>query len=220
MHTYTCLAALKSQVDTSRTVGGGARLPPRERVGDLLHPPPPSGAAECPLPLPTPPRGTRKRALVTLNDSGSERRPLTGKGKAEPGRRGKRLGDLARGSAKQGGARRGGRRGRGAAAPEVPAPPEEAQRAPSGRAGGKAPRSSARQGLAGAGGSGAAAPSLPRDLARPVPGTAPGREGGREEAARRPSGELRDPAAWAASPQPHGLRSGRGLRGAAARRHV
>lgn len=126
--------------------------------------------------LPSRPHRPRKRALATLNDSGSERRPLTGKGKAEPGRRGWRRGDLAPGSARQEGARRGGRRGRGAAAPEVPAPWEEAQLAPSGRAGGKAPSLLRR---AGAGGRGAEAPGLPGVAARPVPGTRPLREGGR-----------------------------------------
>lgn len=152
MHAYTCLEALRSQVDTSAALGGGARLPPRERGGDL-PPPSPSfrGSRASPSPPPpTPGRGTPKRVLATLNDSGSERRPPAGKGKAEPGRRGQRRGDLAGDSAKQGGARRGGRRGRGAAAPEVPASAEEAQRALSGRAGGKASRSSARRGLAGA----------------------------------------------------------------------
>lgn len=207
--TYTCLAALKSQVDTYREgpweAGPDSRLGSERETSSILplHPG-----------LPSSPHRTRKRALATLNDSGSEKRPLTGKGKAEPGRRGWRRGDLARGSARQEGARRGGRRGRGAAAPEVPAPREEAQRAPSGGAGGKAPRSYAWRERA------AAAAPRPQACPETRRGQFLGRDPCGEEDGRRPRGEPGGPAAWAASPQPHGLRSGRGLRGAAARRHV
>lgn len=112
----------------------------------------------------------------------------------EPGRRGDR--GVAR--ARAGSAARCGR-GRGGAAPEVLRPPEEAQRARSGAPGEKAP-SAPGPGRGRLEPAAAAPQPRARSATRPTRPTRPatprersGLGGGREEAVRRPGGELRAP---------------------------
>lgn len=82
----------------------------------------------------------------------------------------------------------------------------------------------AGRGLPGAGGSGSGPQACSRTRRGPrgcrLPGTEPGSGGGLKGAARRQSGQLGRLRPWPLPSASHGLRSGRGLRGAAARRHV
>lgn len=207
IHTHTCLpSGLGKSVDTSREEPGEAG-PKLGCEGGLLHPPPPSGDAE-------PPRGPQERAIATLNDSGSERRPPDGD--RESGTGVARSPDLRSrwGSERPSGPRRGPS-GAPAAAPEVPGP-----RGSAGGAGrlGRPLCSSASGGC----------PELRQRRPSPSPAPAshaaaslgPVRLGGGREAPGSPAAISGGRPGLGLSPHPHGLRSGRGPRGAAARRHV
>lgn len=211
--------ALKNRVDTYRggRGGGGAQFPPQECAGGLMHPPTPSGDSE-------PPRESQKRAIATLNDSGSERRPPDWERESGTGAaRGPRRRDLA-----------GVARGRAGSAARGPtgAPGRRAGSAPAARGSAAgAERQSGREGSAPRSSRGYPVQQRRRRGPRPALGHRAAHAGGDSlgenrggrrtcEAARRPDSEHRAPDAWASSLHPHGLRSGRGLRGTAARRHV